>query len=279
LQGDVVGIRQTSDNARVVNYVYDAYGKVCSITGSMKDTLGVHNVLRYRGYVYDNETGLYYLQSRYYNPEWGRFISADVFAATGQGLSGNNMFAYCGNNPVNRVDSSGLFWDTVLDIISLGFSIAEVVQNPNDPMAWLGVAADVASLVIPCVSGGGALVKAVTKADDVVDAVKVTDNIAEVGEVIVKYGDEVKLPNQIKASDAVDAWDDFLGPNQTNYNRFTGNNEMDRVFSADGTKSIRFGSHEMRSIGTTKAHFHYEKWLFDPMSNTVYVENILQRLQ
>ena len=55
LQGDVVGIRQTSDNARVVNYVYDAYGKICSITGSMKDTLGVHNVLRYRGYVYDQQ--------------------------------------------------------------------------------------------------------------------------------------------------------------------------------------------------------------------------------
>jgi len=52
-----------------------------------------------------------------------------------------------------------------------------------------------------------------------------------------------------------------------------------RIFSADGTKSIRFGGHEMRSIGTTKAHFHYEKWLFDPTSNTVYVENILQRLK
>lgn len=54
---------------------------------------------------------------------------------------------------------------------------------------------------------------------------------------------------------------------------------MHRIFSADGTKSIRFGGHKMRSLGTSKAHFHYEKWQFDPISKTVYVENILQRLK
>ena len=61
----------------------------------------------YRGYVYDTESGLYYLQSRYYDPEIGRFINADVFTSTGQGLLGNNMFAYCRNNPVCRKDASG----------------------------------------------------------------------------------------------------------------------------------------------------------------------------
>ena len=58
-------------------------------------------------YVYDTETGLYYLQSRYYDPKVGRFINADAFASTGQGVLGNNMFAYCGNNPVNYSDPSG----------------------------------------------------------------------------------------------------------------------------------------------------------------------------
>lgn len=57
--------------------------------------------LRYRGYVYDTETGLYYLTSRYYNPVWGRFINADGYASTGQGFTGDNMFAYCNDNPVN----------------------------------------------------------------------------------------------------------------------------------------------------------------------------------
>ena len=189
------------------------------------------------------------------------------------------MFAYCGNNPVSRSDDGGCFWDTVFDVVSLVISIADVIKNPSDPWAWVGLAADVVSLVVPFATGGGTIVKAATKADDVIDAVKVADRLDEAGEIIVKYGDEVKLPNQIKANDAVAAWDDFLGPNQTSYNKFTGANEVDRIFSADGTKSIRFGDHEMRSLGTTKAHFHYENWLFDPVNNTVYVENVLQRLK
>ena len=69
--------------------------------------MGTLNPLRYRGYVYDRETGLYYLQSRYYNPEWGRFLNADTFVSTGQGLLGNNMFAYCNNNPVMGCDPCG----------------------------------------------------------------------------------------------------------------------------------------------------------------------------
>jgi RHS repeat-associated protein len=106
LQGDVVALLDTSGTA-VVTYTYDAWGKPLSCTGSMADTLGVYNPLRYRGYVYDEETGQYYLQSRYYDPEIGRFINADAFTATGQGIHGNNMFAYCNNNPILYIDSSG----------------------------------------------------------------------------------------------------------------------------------------------------------------------------
>lgn len=106
LQGDVVAIISKAGE-RVVEYTYDAWGNVLSITGSAADTIGVNNPLRYRGYVYDRETELYYLQSRYYDPEMGRFINADAFASTGQGLLGNNMFAYCNNNPICRIDATG----------------------------------------------------------------------------------------------------------------------------------------------------------------------------
>ena len=106
LQGDVVAILNASGTA-VVTYTYDAWGNILTTTGTLASTLGTHNPLRYRGYVYDHETGLYYLQSRYYNPEMGRFICADSLVSTGQGVLGNNMFAYCLNNPVNLVDSSG----------------------------------------------------------------------------------------------------------------------------------------------------------------------------
>ncbi len=67
----------------------------------------------YRGYYFDDESGLYYLKSRYYNPEWGRFISADAFADTGQGVIATNMYAYCENNAVNRVDYNGNSWEEI----------------------------------------------------------------------------------------------------------------------------------------------------------------------
>ena len=107
LQGDVIAILD-SDGIRVVEYTYDAWGNILSITGSKKDTLGQANPLRYRGYVYDDETGMYYCQSRYYDPEIGRWLNADGLVATGQGFTGNNMFAYCLNNPVNCIDETGM---------------------------------------------------------------------------------------------------------------------------------------------------------------------------
>ncbi len=70
--------------------------------------LGEKNPYRYRGYRYDTETGYYYLQSRYYNPEWGRFLNADGVVSTGQGMLSHNMFAYCVNNPVIFKDPLGL---------------------------------------------------------------------------------------------------------------------------------------------------------------------------
>ena len=73
--------------------------------------IGHINPLRYRGYYYDRETRLYYLQSRYYDFANCRFINADAYATTNAGsFLSCNMFAYCGNNPVNRADQSGTFW-------------------------------------------------------------------------------------------------------------------------------------------------------------------------
>ena len=115
-QGDVTGLVD-STGAKVVTYAYDPWGKTWAASGTLAFTLGTFNPLRYRGYVYDTETGLYYLNSRYYNPVWGRFINADGFVSTGQGVSGNNMFAYCGNSPVNRYDPDG---NAFLEAIAIG---------------------------------------------------------------------------------------------------------------------------------------------------------------
>ena len=102
LQGDVV---QIIDEGGVLQaeYVYSPWGEVISAEGDLAEV----NPLRYRGYYYDSETGFYYLQSRYYDPENHRFINADSYASTGQGFLGVNMFAYCSNNPVNNFDNDG----------------------------------------------------------------------------------------------------------------------------------------------------------------------------
>ena len=107
LQGDVIGLLD-SFGSSVASYTYDAWGNPLSSTGTQAGTIGALNPLRYRGYVYDSETGFYYLQSRYYDPQTGRFINADGLLSTGQDILGNNMFSYCLNNPVNSVDSAGL---------------------------------------------------------------------------------------------------------------------------------------------------------------------------
>ena len=101
-QGDVTRIEDPNGNV-LATYAYDAWGRNYSASGSMQNI----NPLRYRGYYQDAETNFYYLQSRYYDPSIARFINADSYASTGQGFLGYNMFAYCGNDPVNRVDADG----------------------------------------------------------------------------------------------------------------------------------------------------------------------------
>ena len=107
-QGDITGLIDAS-GTEVVKYTYDSWGKPISITGSLATTVGAKNPYRYRGYRYDTESGLYYLQSRYYDPSIKRFISADDGIDLGAELLGYNMFQYCANNPVNNADPTGEF--------------------------------------------------------------------------------------------------------------------------------------------------------------------------
>ena len=109
IQGDIIGIYD-SNGTRVVTYVYDAWGRILSTTGTGANTIGVYNPFRYRGYYYDTETSLYYLNSRYYDPNVGRFLNADIYINANGDLIGFNMFAYCSNNPVNRIDFLGTSW-------------------------------------------------------------------------------------------------------------------------------------------------------------------------
>ncbi len=109
LQGDIIGLIDAA-GTWVVEYSYDVWGNIRSVFGSMASTLGQDNPIRYRGYYYDAETKLYYVSSRYYSPEICRFISPDRYVSTGRGINGCNMYVYCENNSVNRIDILGECW-------------------------------------------------------------------------------------------------------------------------------------------------------------------------
>ena len=113
-RNDVLAILNASGEV-VVGYSYDPWGNILSVTGSMASTLGVANPFRYRSYYYDTESGLYYLNSRYYDAKVCRFINTD-------NILSNNIYSYCYNNPVNYYDITGLTPESL-------FSFAETLDT------------------------------------------------------------------------------------------------------------------------------------------------------
>ena len=108
VQGDVIALADASTGKLAVTYTYDAWGKVLSVNDTTANSVGTQNPFRYRGYYYDTETSLYYLQSRYYDPDTGRFISSDGYISGASGTTkGYNLFVYCDNDPVNKSDDNG----------------------------------------------------------------------------------------------------------------------------------------------------------------------------
>ncbi len=132
-QGDIIGIID-STGTQVLSYTYDTWGKLISITGTLASTVGQKNPYRYRGYRYDTETGLYYLQSRYYNPAWGRFVNADdveilkKLTKTQEDLLDVNLFVYCLNNPVNMDDPDGNMAQ---------YALVAGAANSWNPVGWV----------------------------------------------------------------------------------------------------------------------------------------------
>ncbi|MBC8533593.1 RHS repeat-associated core domain-containing protein [Yeguia hominis] len=105
LQGDVIALCDASTKQIVAKYSYDAWGKLLTKEGTLADA----NPFRYRGYYYDSETGMYYLNSRYYDPEVGRFLNLDAIMVPGDIPTGGNLFSYCRNNPIIHADHTGYY--------------------------------------------------------------------------------------------------------------------------------------------------------------------------
>ena len=170
-QGDVIALLN-ANGALVASYNYGAWGNysVHDKDGKKNTStsfIGHINPLRYRGYYYDRETRLYYLQSRYYDFANCRFINADTYLSTGQGMLGHNMFTYCGNNPVNYCDSSGRFFFTLLGaVIGAAVGYIDAYIAGEDPIkgaiaggvsgAIAGAGVDIGA-AITIFSGGAAI--------------------------------------------------------------------------------------------------------------------------
>ena len=162
LLGDVVAIYNTA-STKVAGYAYDAWGN-CTVTLNTNG-IATKNPIRYRGYYYDEETGLYYLNARYYSPEWRRFISPDDTAYLDpETPNGLNLYTYCGNDPVNYADPSGCFpvLACILGLtalVGLGLTIAGVASDNN-----LLTAIGLTMVAIPALISGGLAAFATTGA-------------------------------------------------------------------------------------------------------------------
>lgn len=119
LQGDIVAILDENGNT-VVSYGYDAWGAPLWCTGELAETLGKVQPFRYRGYVFDEETGLYYLKSRYFNSAICRFISSDVFFEKINSANSQNIYTYCHNEPVVKYDKNGNASDSCITLFVEG---------------------------------------------------------------------------------------------------------------------------------------------------------------
>ncbi len=187
----------------VAQYIYDAWGNHKVLDGNGKadsnsDSIGHLNPFRYRGYFFDVETLLYYCNSRYYDPKTGRFISPDdISYLDPETIGGLNLYAYCQNNPAMYADPTGYFWDTVFDILSIGFDILCLCKNKGwkDWKNWVALGLDIIFAIIPFIPSimGRTLDVAdaaytVSKFDDVYDSIVIGNNMGRVTNMAMVTG-------------------------------------------------------------------------------------------
>ena len=196
-QNDIVGLID-SIGKRVVYYKYDSWGRAVNISGTMAATVGQKNPFRYRGYYFDAESGMYYLQSRYYDPEIRRFISADDVNVLNvqDNLYDKNLYIYCENNPIVRKDSNGKLWITAVAVGIATQYVGDVIGNVIEgkkgidilrPSSSIGeyVAAGVTAL-IPGSGLGGAFVRNIAAEEIVRIERRIKGEENNIGKSIVK---------------------------------------------------------------------------------------------
>lgn len=239
-----VTLLSNSSGEIVAKYYYDAFGKIIESSGS------ADNPIRYAGYQYDEETGLYYLNARMYDPTIARFLQEDTYTGDIKDPLSLNLYTYCHNNPLVYYDPTGHFLDTIFDVISIIDSAHEFIKKPSLTNG-LALAADVGCAVLPFVSGGGKLVRGASKLVD-----KYSDfKKAKKAKKAVKAAKAVDKYNDAKKSKkAINILDDIVSTSQktsrklnkadkiqdtfNNLNKIDSLNAVDKLKAVDRLKDV-----------------------------------------
>ena len=185
-QGDVLRVVDET-GATMADYTYDAWGNFTFTpdpnAGANAGIIEKYNPVTYRGYYYDTDLEMYYLQSRYYNPRWGRFLNADDTFDPDAGVLSANLYAYCANNPVNFVDFDGHYADAAMaTYYSLGGMATSALTlgaaNSWNPIGW--------AMVAGCAIGVGGYI--IYDQYKIAKAAKVAKTSEELGKIAGKYG-------------------------------------------------------------------------------------------
>ena len=158
LQGDIVAV-YSEDGTKLISYTYDAWGNfTTTYSNGGAATTATYNPFTYRGYYYDAELELYYLNSRYYDSNTGRFINADVYINANGDILGFNMFAYCGNNPVMGYDPSGeVNWSNILKATAVVVAITAIVALSVATAGSAAIALGVSATVVKAATVGAVI--------------------------------------------------------------------------------------------------------------------------
>ena len=164
-QGDVIALYRSSDSVLIGTYEYDLWGRPVSVKEATAG-IDVNGILtktpfRYRGYYYDEETGFYYLNARYYDPQVRRFISADgLIVKPGCSTQGYNLYVYCSNNPINMTDESGCWPEWANKAITAAIIVAGAVVIGAAVIASAGAAGMAVGVLATSLGASGAVASA-----------------------------------------------------------------------------------------------------------------------
>ncbi|RED54736.1 RHS repeat domain-containing protein [Cohnella lupini] len=183
--GDVVQV--VDQSGQVINhYQYDEWGNITQ----QQET--IRNPFKYAGEILDDETGLYYLRARYYDPTMGRFINKDTYEGQIDNPLTLNQYTYVHNNPLIYSDPTGHFIDLVADIGFILYDLGTIVMNPANPTNWYALGADVGGALVPGGTGFGTAIRVGDKAADVSRALAKAEKAERIsaisdGKIVMSY--------------------------------------------------------------------------------------------